>query len=127
MCHYPTYYSVPANASCLSLAHCIKICVKSVNIRYADIDGHHPCFIHVDGQILMGGGSSQWTQLKHLILWKEKLVAPVAIKAAAGEESVEGTSGVLGMINIDAYPVNMSEDFCKHSVFSMTPMQLRQV
>jgi hypothetical protein len=44
-------------------------------------------------------------------------VAPAAIKATAAEERAEGTSGVLGMINIDAYPVHTSEEFRQHFVF----------
>jgi hypothetical protein len=49
------------------------------------------------------------------------LVAPAAIKAVEEEARVEGTKGVLGIINIDACTVHTSEEFRSHFVFLDDP------
>jgi hypothetical protein len=44
-------------------------------------------------------------------------VAPAVIKAAAAEGRAAGMDEVVGMIDIDAYPVHTSEEFRPHFVF----------
>jgi hypothetical protein len=48
------------------------------------------------------------------------LVVPAAIKAAE-EAREEGTNGLLGIINIDAYTVHTSEEFRSHLIFLDDP------